>query len=95
MPWVGFEPTIPVFDRAKTDNALDRAATVIDFFHANIYIKFPETVVFVKLNVSVNFHSRMYFNGTLSLNAIVSISTPAAAVGHITIRITSSVTLLA
>jgi hypothetical protein len=29
MPRVGFEPTIPVFKRAKTVRALDRAATVI------------------------------------------------------------------
>jgi hypothetical protein len=29
MPRVGFEPTIPVFERAKTVHALDRAVTVI------------------------------------------------------------------
>jgi hypothetical protein len=29
IPWVGFEPTIPVFERAKTSHALDHAATVI------------------------------------------------------------------
>jgi hypothetical protein len=29
MPLVGFEPMIPVFERAKTFHALDRAATVI------------------------------------------------------------------
>jgi hypothetical protein len=29
MPEVGFEPTIPVFERAKTVQALDRAVTVI------------------------------------------------------------------
>jgi hypothetical protein len=29
MPHVGFEPTIPVFEWAKTVHALDRAATVI------------------------------------------------------------------
>jgi hypothetical protein len=29
MPQVGFEPTIPVFERAKTVHVLDRAATVI------------------------------------------------------------------
>jgi hypothetical protein len=29
MPQVRFEPTIPVFERAKTVHALDRAATVI------------------------------------------------------------------
>jgi hypothetical protein len=28
MPWVGFEPTISVFERAKTFYASDRAATV-------------------------------------------------------------------
>jgi hypothetical protein len=29
MPRVGFEPTIPVFERARMVHALDRAATVI------------------------------------------------------------------
>jgi hypothetical protein len=29
MPRVGFEPTIPAFERAKTVHALDRAETVI------------------------------------------------------------------
>jgi hypothetical protein len=28
MPWVGFEPTIPGSERAKTVHALDRSATV-------------------------------------------------------------------
>jgi hypothetical protein len=31
MSWVGFEPTIPAFERAKTFHALDRAATVIGY----------------------------------------------------------------
>jgi hypothetical protein len=29
MPRVGFEPTIPAFERAKTVHALDRTTTVI------------------------------------------------------------------
>jgi hypothetical protein len=29
MPSVGFEPTIPAFERAKTVHALDRTATVL------------------------------------------------------------------
>jgi hypothetical protein len=29
MPWVGFKPTTPSFERTKTVHALDRAATVI------------------------------------------------------------------
>jgi hypothetical protein len=28
MPWVGFEPAIPAFERVKTVHALDRSATV-------------------------------------------------------------------
>jgi hypothetical protein len=28
MPWIGFKPTIPVFERTKTVHALDHAATV-------------------------------------------------------------------
>jgi hypothetical protein len=31
MPGMEFEPTTPVFERAKTVYALDRAATVIGF----------------------------------------------------------------
>jgi hypothetical protein len=40
MPQVGFEPTIPVFEWAKTVHALDRAATVIGctVFITNKYI---------------------------------------------------------
>jgi hypothetical protein len=34
MPRVGFEPTIPVFEREKKVHALDRAATVVG---TNIY----------------------------------------------------------
>jgi hypothetical protein len=30
MPRMGFEPTIPVFERAKTFHVLDGVATVID-----------------------------------------------------------------
>jgi hypothetical protein len=29
MPWVGFEPTLPVFERAKAVHVLDRESTVI------------------------------------------------------------------
>jgi hypothetical protein len=28
MPWVGYEPTTPASERAKTVHALDRSATV-------------------------------------------------------------------
>jgi hypothetical protein len=31
IPWVGFEPTIPVFERVKRFHALDRAPNVISY----------------------------------------------------------------
>jgi hypothetical protein len=36
MPQVGFEPTVQVFERAKTVHALDRAATVTDTTASNL-----------------------------------------------------------
>jgi hypothetical protein len=39
MPRVGFEPTIPVFERANTIHALDRAATVIGKFTCTLVNK--------------------------------------------------------
>jgi hypothetical protein len=39
MPWVGFEPTILVYERAKTFRALDRAATVIGILYTRTYIE--------------------------------------------------------
>jgi hypothetical protein len=42
MPWVGFEPTIPVFERAKAVHVLDREATVIGMilhYRTNIYFR--------------------------------------------------------
>jgi hypothetical protein len=40
MSLVGFEPTIPAFERAKTVHALDRAATVISFRHGVTEFKY-------------------------------------------------------
>jgi hypothetical protein len=40
MSRVGFEPTTPVFEQAKTVHALDRATTVISLSVNNI-VQFP------------------------------------------------------
>jgi hypothetical protein len=45
MPEAGFEPTIPLFERAKTVHALDREASVIGGQHSgdeiiNIHLVF-------------------------------------------------------
>jgi hypothetical protein len=39
MPRVGFEPTIPAFEQAKTVHALDRAANVTGFCEMQAYEK--------------------------------------------------------
>jgi hypothetical protein len=41
MPRVGFESTIPAFERTKTVHASDRAATVISSFSVDTGIKQP------------------------------------------------------
>jgi hypothetical protein len=38
MPLVGFEPPIPVFERAKTVHALDRAAGVEAHFFIYLFV---------------------------------------------------------
>jgi hypothetical protein len=40
MSWVGFEPTILVFQQAKIAHALDRAATVICLFSYSFFLSF-------------------------------------------------------
>jgi hypothetical protein len=40
MPWVEFEPTIPVFEQANTVHALDRAATEIGYV-VDVRVKLP------------------------------------------------------
>jgi hypothetical protein len=42
MPQEGFEPTVPVFERAKTVHVLDRAATVI----GSLYMYLLQTLVY-------------------------------------------------
>jgi hypothetical protein len=42
MPQVGFKLTIPVFKRAKTVHALDRAATVIGFLFSTCIRVLPK-----------------------------------------------------
>jgi hypothetical protein len=37
MPQVGFEPTFPAFERAKTVHALDRAVTVIGYIKIKLF----------------------------------------------------------
>jgi hypothetical protein len=66
MPQVGFESTIPVFGRAKTIHALDRAATVIgySFIHEN-NITITQVKIQVGLEETVQTRIREVLNSSL------------------------------
>jgi hypothetical protein len=51
MPQVGFIPTIPASERAKTVHALDRAATVIGRVHLGVG-KFKKRETWVHLQAT-------------------------------------------
>jgi hypothetical protein len=58
--WMGFELTIPEFERTKTVRALDRAATVIgrftiNFFHLALQPQFGPWPTSMNLSVSLRF----------------------------------------
>jgi hypothetical protein len=55
MPRVGFEPTTPVFERAKTDHALDGAATVI-----GTYCNTRALQIYIQLH-NILQHTYMYY----------------------------------
>jgi hypothetical protein len=57
MPWVGFEPTITVLERAKTVHAVDRAATVIgrmDMCRRVFCLYYREPIEFLGIGRSYN-----------------------------------------
>jgi hypothetical protein len=70
MPRVGFEPSIPVFQRAKTVNASDRAAAVIglktslmflEILHVCVRIKRDMKGTLLQLKCSGNYHKLFKF----------------------------------
>jgi hypothetical protein len=55
MPRVGFEPTIPAFERAKTVHALDLAATVIGWSLISVLIMPKVSYSLMEIDMSVAF----------------------------------------
>jgi hypothetical protein len=51
---MGFEPTIPVFGRAKTLHALDSVATVIGYFNGVYGIISQKIVLFITTAVKTS-----------------------------------------
>jgi hypothetical protein len=56
MPSVGFEPTIPVFEWAKTVDDLDRAATVIDHERLKLFPRPNKHLHFI----TITSHDKIY-----------------------------------
>jgi hypothetical protein len=62
MPWVGFKPTIPASERAKTVHALDRVATLIGNIFSSVRI-----ILRIYLNaLKVNFQPPLYLQHEVS-----------------------------
>jgi hypothetical protein len=69
MPWVGFEPTIPVFERAKRVDALDHAVTVMGIFCIILEI-------FSKVDFQLLFHDTGFeFFTAMKVNILVFLIT--------------------
>jgi hypothetical protein len=64
MPGVGFEPTISVFQRAKTLHFLDRTATVIGFFEPQPSLK--DSARLHPVFTSLNFVTIIFFRASTS-----------------------------
>jgi hypothetical protein len=76
MPWVGFEPTIPVFERAMTVHALDRAATVITGLSSTRAI-----FTFICMNPTM---SQLYYTAPmrLTVNLLLTITNKLTPLSH-------------
>jgi hypothetical protein len=59
MRWVGFEPTIPAFERVKTVHASDRAAIVIgdQSYTVRFYNRHGKYVQFLAIIPDTNIYS--------------------------------------
>jgi hypothetical protein len=73
MPRVGFETTIPLFQRAKTAHALDRAGNVIgDVVEVTVYKYFQgmngvRRVSFLDFPVTQPRSSNLFFAGVMKM----------------------------
>jgi hypothetical protein len=75
---VGFEPTIPAFERAKIVQALDRETTVIDQFKNTLNLNRPKATVPSK-NHAVDVFSLHNTRGQVSVNCFTFSSLEEAA----------------
>jgi hypothetical protein len=85
MPRVGFEPTIPAFERAKPVHALDRAVTV---FGGVLYRSRLKSVVRTPAVIPGTRDFRMpgLRSGKCSIMAVVAgLDVSAAVIGNITV----------
>jgi hypothetical protein len=94
MPWVWFEPTIPLIERAKTFHTLDRAATVIGKIgitdQINIHLR-PRNLststsrVFFFLKVNHKQH-RLFGTIATKTRKLTNNSSAASTCPHVTIQ---------
>jgi hypothetical protein len=74
MPQMGFEPTIPVFEWAKTVHALDRAAAVIYSYDLSTNLFNNEEISTTGHVTKKVPHNLMLFQNVVKLKYIIRIS---------------------
>jgi hypothetical protein len=67
MSRVGFEPTIPVFQREKTVHALDRAATAIG---VHIFSEIQRTIISELMQSDISMLSEAFVNTEWSTDLV-------------------------
>jgi hypothetical protein len=72
MPQVGFEHTIPIFKRAKTVHALDRAAAVIGSYKTTV-VKFDGYFRKVETSLTMSFNLAQLGNYSQVRNTFLSL----------------------
>jgi hypothetical protein len=75
MPQLRFEPTIPVFERAKTFYALDRETTVIGvkktsdrnlsrhLYKVKVISNFQQQKLYISIEISFRTYKQKFYNG--------------------------------
>jgi hypothetical protein len=71
MPRVGFEPTIPAFEWAKTVHVLDRAATVFGIAHRRVqHLELPRIYTQLKTSTAIGISVSSFLNHVIPLSGV-------------------------
>jgi hypothetical protein len=87
VPWVGFESTMPVFERAKTVHVLDRAAIVIGVISTHYYLRNLYFIVYLcYIEMHVQLSAWLNRKSCFENEVCLIIVTPTAYISQVCIQ---------